>query len=64
MTALSIGLVGLGTAPLCIAEGTIAGTDIDNTAAVSYEVGGTPQTTNSNTVTLTVAEVLDVDVTL
>ena len=63
-TALSIGLIGLGAAPLCIAEGTIAGTDIDNTAAVSYEVGGTPQTTTSNMLTLTVAEVLDVDVTL
>jgi len=61
---LIAGLVGLGTAPLCMAEGTVAGTDIDNTAAVSYEVAGTPQTTTSNTVTLTVAEVLDVDVTL
>jgi len=47
-----------------LALGTIAGTDIDNTAMVSYEVAGTPQTTTSNTVTLTVAEVLDVDVTL
>jgi uncharacterized repeat protein (TIGR01451 family) len=64
LTTLSIGLIGLGIGPLCMAEGTVAGTDIDNTAAVSYEVGGTPQTTTSNTLTLTVAEVLDVDVTL
>jgi len=63
-TLLIAGLIGLGIAPLCLAEGTIAGTDIDNTATVSYEVGGTPQTTTSNTLTLTVAEVLDVDVTL
>lgn len=64
LTTLSIALVGLGVAPLCVAEGTIAGTDISNTAAVSYEVSGTPQTTTTNTLTLTVAEVLDVDVTL
>lgn len=63
-TSLFAGLIGLGIAPLCTAAGTIAGTDIDNTAAVSYEVGGTAQTTTSNTVTLTVVEVLDVDVTL
>ncbi|MDH3546582.1 MAG: hypothetical protein OEN22_05755, partial [Gammaproteobacteria bacterium] len=59
-----IGLIGLGFAQLSTAAGTIAGTDIDNTAVVSYEVAGTPQTITSNTVTLTVAEVLDVDVTL
>jgi hypothetical protein len=35
-TSLFTGLI----APLCLAEGTIAGTDIDNTATVSYEVGG------------------------
>lgn len=64
LITLSIGLAGLGIASSCLAEGTVAGTDIDNTAAVSYEVGGTPQTTTSNTLTLTVAEVLDVDVTL
>ncbi|MGB5622269.1 MAG: DUF11 domain-containing protein [Gammaproteobacteria bacterium] len=57
-------LFGLGTPSLSHAVGTIAGTDIANTASVSYEVSGTPQTTTSNTVTVTVAEVLDVDVTL
>lgn len=62
--ALLIGMVALGYAQVSAAEGTIAGTDIENTAVVSYEVVGTPQTISSNTVTLTVAEVLDVDVTL
>ncbi|MDH3338353.1 MAG: DUF11 domain-containing protein [Gammaproteobacteria bacterium] len=62
--SLVIGMIGLGFAQLGTAAGTIAGTDIDNTAVVSYEVVGTPQTVTSNTVTLTVAEVLDVDVTL
>ncbi|MEL7296611.1 MAG: hypothetical protein AAGJ86_03055 [Pseudomonadota bacterium] len=43
-----------------LAEGTIAGTDIDNTASVSYDIGGTPVTQSSNTVTITVAETLNV----
>ncbi len=46
------------------AVGTIAGTDIDNTATVTYDVAGTTVTTNSNTLTITVAEILDLDVTL
>jgi hypothetical protein len=62
--SLLIGMVALGFAQVGAAEGTIAGTDIDNTAVVSYEVVGTPQTISSNTVTLTVADVLNVDVTL
>lgn len=62
--SLVIGVIGLGISQLSMAAGTVAGTDIDNTAVVSYEVDGTPQTITSNTVTLTVAEVLDVDVTL
>ncbi|MFW2404165.1 MAG: DUF11 domain-containing protein [Gammaproteobacteria bacterium] len=65
-TRIGIGLLlsGLVLSQSAVAVGTIAGTDIDNTASVSYQVAGTPQTTTSNTVTLTVAEVLDVDVTL
>ena len=62
--SLVVVLIGLGFAQPCVAVGTIAGTDIDNTAVVSYEVAGTPQSITSDTVTLTVAEVLDVDVTL
>lgn len=46
------------------AAGTLAGTDIANTADVSYELGGTPVTQQSNTVVITVAETLDVSVVL
>ncbi|MBT8138039.1 MAG: hypothetical protein KJO54_13575 [Gammaproteobacteria bacterium] len=56
--------VGLGTAPAANAVGTLAGTDIDNTAEVTYEVSGSGVTEVSNTLTVTVAEILDVDVTL
>jgi len=63
----SVGLLmimaGISTPSSALALGTIAGTAIDNTAMVSYKVAGTPQTTSTNTVTLTVAEVLDVVVT-
>ena len=59
-----IALAGALSSQSSLAIGTIAGTDIDNTAVVDYQIAGTPQTTTSNTVTLTVAEVLDVDVTL
>jgi len=46
------------------AAGTRAGTPIDNTASVDFEVAGTPGTVDSNTVTFRVAERLDVVVTL
>ncbi len=46
------------------AVGTVAGTDIDNTATVTYDVAGTTVITTSNTLTITVAEILDADVTL
>ena len=62
--ALLVGVTGFVYSQLSAAAGTIAGTDIDNTAVVDYEIAGAPRTTTSNTVTLTVAEVLDVDVTL
>jgi uncharacterized repeat protein (TIGR01451 family) len=44
------------------AAGTLAGVDINNTAQVTYDVGGASTTTNSNTVTVRVAEILDVRV--
>lgn len=44
--------------------GTAAGTVIDNFATVDFNVGGTPGTLNSNTVSLTVLERVDVVVTL
>ncbi|MEM1261887.1 MAG: hypothetical protein AAGH76_05795 [Pseudomonadota bacterium] len=44
------------------AAGTLAGTDISNTAVVTFDLAGTTVTQDSNTVTLTVAETLDVAV--
>ena len=46
------------------AAGTAVGTLIENTALVNYEVSGTPLTLQSNTTTLTVAERINVTVTL
>lgn len=46
------------------AVGTPAGTTIVNQAQVSFTIGGTPATAQSNPSTLTVGEVLDVNVTL
>jgi uncharacterized repeat protein (TIGR01451 family) len=47
-----------------LAVGVAAGTSIDNTAEVTYSIGATNATATSNTVSLTVAEILDVVVTL
>lgn len=47
-----------------IAAGTAAGSVIQNTATVSFDLGGTPLSLDSNTTTITVAERLDVSVTL
>jgi uncharacterized repeat protein (TIGR01451 family) len=44
--------------------GTVAGTAIQNTAQITYSVGATTLSTASNTTTITVAEILDVAVTL
>lgn len=46
------------------ALGTVAGTTIQNTAQITYAVGASTLSTNSNTTTITVAEILDVAVTL
>ena len=46
------------------AAGTAAGSVIQNTATVDFDLGGTPLSLDSNTTTITVAERLDVDVTL
>lgn len=54
---------GLGSTP-ALAVGVAAGTSIDNTAEVTYSIGATNATATSNTVSLTVAEILDVVVTL
>ena len=47
-----------------IAAGTPAGTVIENTATVSFDLAGTPLTITSNTTTITVVERIDVVVTL
>lgn len=59
-----VALVLLGwIAPgLSIAAGTAAGTQIQSTAQISYEIGGTPVSVASNTTTLTVAEIINVNV--
>jgi uncharacterized repeat protein (TIGR01451 family) len=44
------------------ATGTLAGVDINNTAQVTYDVGGNSATATSNTVTVRVAEIIDVRV--
>jgi len=46
------------------AVGVAAGTSIDNTAQVTYSIGATSTTATSNTVSVTVAEILNVVVTL
>jgi uncharacterized repeat protein (TIGR01451 family) len=46
-----------------MAAGTAAGTAIQNTAQVSYDIGGTPVNTSSNATTLNVAEIINVNVT-
>lgn len=46
------------------AAGTAAGTNIQNTAQVSYTVGGSTVTANSNTSAVTVAEILDAVLTI
>lgn len=43
------------------AAGTAAGTSIQNTAQVSYDIGGAPVTTSSNATTLLVAEIVNVN---
>lgn len=46
------------------ALGTVAGTTISNTAEITYNVGAAALSATSNTTTITVAEILDVTVTL
>jgi uncharacterized repeat protein (TIGR01451 family) len=59
---VAVGL--LAAAGAVQAAGAPAGALISNTAQVNYTLGGGAVTTPSNTVTLTVAEILDVVVTL
>jgi uncharacterized repeat protein (TIGR01451 family) len=52
----------VGFAAPAYAAGTIAGTDIQNTASATYETIGGPVTVDSNTVVIKVDELLDVTV--
>ncbi|HKS56271.1 MAG TPA: hypothetical protein VJS12_13355 [Steroidobacteraceae bacterium] len=62
---VSVVLVAVLGAPLAShAAGTPAGTNIQNTAQVSYTVGGSAVTTSSNTTSVRVAEILDAVLTL
>ncbi len=60
----AIALLAVGLTDQAHAAGVPAGTPIQNTAQVSYTIGASTVTTPSNTVTVTVAEILDVVVTL
>ncbi len=64
IAAMAAGLALGATALDAQAAGTAAGTSIQNTAQVSYQVGGSTVTTSSNTSTVTVVEILDVVVTI
>ena len=55
--------IGIAAGP-AYAVGVAAGTSINNTAEVSYSVGSVNATATSNTVSVTVAEILDVVVTV
>ena len=62
---LSVAVVAALGAPLAShAAGTAAGTNIQNTAQVSYTVGSSTVTTSSNTSSVTVAEILDAVLTI
>ena len=55
MTPAVLLLAAVFASPGAFAVGTVAGTDINNAASVSYQLGTTPVTDTSNTVTVTVA---------
>jgi uncharacterized repeat protein (TIGR01451 family) len=57
-------VLALGATLDAHAVGTAAGTNIQNAAQVSYQVGATTVTTTSNTSSVTVAEILDTVVTI
>lgn len=62
---LSVAVVAsLGAPCASHAAGTAAGTNIQNTAQVSYTVGSSTVTTSSNTSSVTVAEILDAVLTI
>jgi uncharacterized repeat protein (TIGR01451 family) len=56
-------MLAIATPNIAHATGTLAGTDINNIATATYESGGSTVQIDSNTVTITVDELLDVTVT-
>lgn len=62
MAALAVGTAALIVSAPAYAAGVPAGTLIENTAEASYTLGGISQIVPSNTVTVTVDEILDVAV--
>jgi uncharacterized repeat protein (TIGR01451 family) len=60
----AVAAVGLFGATPVFAAGTPAGTLIENTATVSFDLAGTPTSLQSNTTTIIVVERIDVVVTL
>ncbi|MEM9401809.1 MAG: hypothetical protein AAGA44_04865 [Pseudomonadota bacterium] len=64
-TALASAAIGLlAAATPALADGTPAGTVIENTATISFDLAGTPTTLTSNTASVTVVERIDVTVSL
>ncbi len=60
---LFVGVLALGTSPPGFAAGTASGTDVTNTATLSFSVGGVPQTDiPSNVTTFKVDNKVDVTV--
>jgi uncharacterized repeat protein (TIGR01451 family) len=64
LETLIVGTLCACTAHMACAVGTPAGTSISSQAQVSYSVAGNPANAVSNAATFSVAEVLDVNVTL
>ncbi|MDJ0757776.1 MAG: hypothetical protein QNJ19_00170 [Woeseiaceae bacterium] len=64
LAAASCGVVLCCLANPALAEGTPAGTVIENTATLSFELDGNPATITSNTTSITVVELIDLAVTL
>ena len=62
LTSLLLPFVGVISSPLTLAAGTPAGTVIENAVQVSFDLGGSAQSIDSNTTSLTVAERIDVSV--
>jgi uncharacterized repeat protein (TIGR01451 family) len=54
--------IGIGHIPAAYAAGTLAGTDITNTATATYDTPTGPVTLDSNTVIINVDELLDVTI--